>query len=150
MSAINTVSAPGENGISNGRWHKTKLAWNWTKRAWYCVWKVAQFGTELGREISVAELAKRQADAKKVCMEAESIGAECNDKKQRTVRFVNEEIARIFLQVDQSEMSKRLQIANLLAENPQIAEHLKVLETLSLSGLSRTKEDMLTSRLEVK
>ena len=143
MSAMNTVRAPGENGINNGRWHKTKLAWKWTRQAWNWAWEVVQFGTKLGREISVAELTKRQAEAKKVYMEAESIGAECNDKKQRTVRFVNEEIARIFSQDDQPEMSKRLQMANLLAENPKIAEQLKVLETLSFN------EEKVISRLAV-
>jgi hypothetical protein len=110
---------------------KVKRAWNWSSRAKKWAWKVASFATETGRAISQAEVSKREGEAKKANMEAESIAAECNHKKQQTVKIVNEEIERIFSQDDQPEMSKRLQLANLLAENPQIAEKFKLLEELS-------------------
>ena len=77
-------------------------------------------------------------------MEAESIAAECNHKKQQTAIIVNEEIKRILSQDDQPEMSKKLRLANLLAVNPHIVEHLQVLDMLSFN------EESVISRLEVK
>lgn len=109
------------------RWQRfLRFVWPWAQKTGW----VAQYGAELGQAFAEAELAKRQGEAQKLAMDVANAAAERDHKEQQTVRVVNEEIARIFSQDEQPDVSRKLQLANLLAANPQIAEQLEVIESL--------------------
>jgi hypothetical protein len=90
----------------------------------------AKQAVSLADEFRAAEIAKRNAVAGKLAAQAADISAAKDTKRQENMRIVNSEIERIFSDNGSPEIAKKLQLANLLAENPQIAEQLELLESL--------------------
>jgi hypothetical protein len=127
VAIIKFVGLPNQLGKPNEstRWRRfLQFLRPWAKKTGW----VAQYGAEFGQAFAEAELAKRQGEAQKLAMEAANIAAERDHKEHQTVKAVNEEIARIFSQDDQPELARKLQLANLIAANPQIAKQLEIIE----------------------
>jgi len=92
--------------------------------------EVGSLGTARGRarwdaKTSVinaeAKVKKKEVEIK--AAEAAAYAAKTDHQRQETVKVVNQEIERV-LESDASEVTKMMQLANLMAANPQIAEQL--------------------------
>ena len=107
------------------RWRRfLNFFWPWARKAGVS----AKNAVSLADEFRKAEISKRTAEADKIAAEAADITAAMDSKRQETVRTVNDEIQRIFSDDELPEMAKQLQLANLLAANPELAEQLEKIE----------------------
>lgn len=107
------------------RWKRyLQVLWPWAKKTG----KLVNRAGSLADAYSSAEVRKQEGKAAKFAEEATEIAARRDQIQQETVRVVNEEIARIFADNNLPIAAKQLQLANLLASNPQIAEQLERIE----------------------
>jgi hypothetical protein len=114
---------PGE--IS--RWRRF-LRWfrPWAKKSEGVIGRAHQ----LADAYAESEVAIRATQAQKYAAEAAEAAARTEGLKQDRVRVINDEIARIFSSSGLPDIAKQLQLANLLAANPDIAEQLSRIETI--------------------
>ncbi|MEM9276787.1 MAG: hypothetical protein AAGA80_28190 [Cyanobacteria bacterium P01_F01_bin.143] len=109
------------------RWRKfLKFIWPWANKGGQLVNRVK----EITEAYYSSEAVKKENEANKFAAEAENIAADTDLKKQEKVKVVNEEIQRIFSQDNVPDTAKKLQLANLLANNPQIGEQLEKIESI--------------------
>lgn len=125
---VRVQGRPREPGHAHepSRWQKLKrVLWPFAKAGgeW------AKYGENLAKDFAEAEVAKRSAEAEKLAAEAAKLAEEAETQKQRRGFAVNAEIREI-AESSCSDEAKLLQLANLMAENPQIASQLRVIETL--------------------
>lgn len=92
--------------------------------------KLVAKGKQMTEEYYQAEIVKKQSESYKLAEEAANIAAEKDLKIQEKVKVINDEIARIFSDDNLPNVAKQMQLANLLANNPEIAEQLKVIEDM--------------------
>ena len=104
------------------RWAKFKrLIWPFAKRGgeW------AKYGAGLGTAFAEAEVAKKENEAAKLAAEAADTAAAADLKRAEKVKVVNDEIERIFTDPDVPNEAKTLQLANLLQDNPELAQQVE-------------------------
>ena len=85
---------------------------------------------ELADAYAESEVAIRQTQAQKYAAEAAEAAARTETLRQEKVKAVNDEIARIFTSDQLPDVAKQLQLATLLAANPDIAEQLNKIENI--------------------
>jgi hypothetical protein len=109
------------------RWQRFKRAvWPWARKGGL----LAERATYLGEAYAEAEVAKRDSEARKFAAEAADLSARADHTRQETVRLVNDEIQRIFSDETISDMGRMMQLANILAHNPDLADQLKYIDNL--------------------
>lgn len=113
------------------RWQRfLDVVWPWAHKG--SIWAVA--GADLAQDYAKAKIANENNDAAKKGAEAAEKAAEADLKRQEVVKVCNEEITRIFMDDSLPSGAKALQLANVVAANPQIAAQLEkvraMMETL--------------------
>lgn len=129
QSIVKFVGRPNDarNKLELNKWKKfLKFIWPWAKEGGKLIAKSKQ----LTEDFYQAEVTKKQNEAMKFAEEASNIAAEKDLKVQEKVKVVNDEIARIFSDKDVPDMAKQLQLANLIANNPEIAAQLNKIEDI--------------------
>ncbi|MFC4096438.1 hypothetical protein [Euzebyella saccharophila] len=101
-----------------------KFIWPWAKEGG----KLISRGKELTEDFYQAEVDRKSKEADKFAAEAANIAAEKDLKIQQKVKVVNEEITRIFSDNNVPDLAKQLQLANLIANNPEISAQLDKIE----------------------
>ncbi len=91
--------------------------------------KWAKHGAELADAYAVARVEKEQSVASEHAAKAAEHAAKADILRTEKVILCNEELQRIFSE-EGSDGLKKLQLAGLLAENPQIRKQLDVVEGL--------------------
>ena len=118
-----------ESPKEKSRWKNfLKIIWPWAREGGRLLSK----GKKLTEKYYEAEVSKKQNEAEKIAEEAANIAADTDLKNQQKVKLVNEEISRIFSDGDLPDVAKQLQLANLMAENPEIAEQMSKIEDMVL------------------
>lgn len=109
------------------RWKRfLKFIWPWAKEGG----KLIARSKQLTEDFYQAEVIKKTNEADKFAAEASNIAAERELKIQQKVRVVNDEIAKIFSDNNVPDIAKQLQLANLIANNPEIASQLNKIDEL--------------------
>lgn len=86
--------------------------------------KVASKAKKLAEENFEADVAKKKREVEKFAAETAEIAENIEIKKQQRVTMVNDELQRIFSDNNLPDLAKKLQLANLLASNPEIEAQL--------------------------
>jgi hypothetical protein len=90
----------------------------------------AQYGISLADQYAMAEIDMRKSQAAKTAAEAANIAADTDIKRQGKVKLANQELRDIFADANSSDTAKMIQLASLLAANPEIHSQLDKIEDL--------------------
>jgi hypothetical protein len=85
---------------------------------------------ELGEAYADAEVAKKKNEAAKVAADAADIAAHADLTRIKVVKAVNDEIERIFSEVNLPPAARMMQLNVLAKEHPEIMEQLDKLESI--------------------
>ena len=121
-----TPNKSSREGEQKRWWHFLNVLNPWGKK----VGLAADATASMGVAFAKAELSKKVGEGAKLAAEAAELAARKDKLNAETVGVVNDEIARIFAQEGIPDVGKKLQLANLLASNPQIAEQMDNIEAM--------------------